>query len=114
MTDHHHRHDAASRPLPPTPTEAERIALAAAKEASRQTVNELFSDLGISVDNREQVGELREDLLWVRRLRTGSRTAGTRFMMTLVTVAAGAIAVSLWETFKAAGAYLLHILHITH
>jgi alkanesulfonate monooxygenase SsuD/methylene tetrahydromethanopterin reductase-like flavin-dependent oxidoreductase (luciferase family) len=109
MTDHHHRHDAAERPLPPTPTDAERIALAAAKEASRQTIAELFNTFGINITNMDEASEFRKDVQWIRRMRVGSSRAGSTFFFTFISAIAGAFAIGVWELAK--GFFHIHVGH---
>lgn len=94
------------------------IALAAAKEAVRQTLNETFAHLGVNLMNFEDVKEFRQDMEMVRTLRPyrddlefaralrlGSKRVGSKFVITLVTVLASAIAIGAWEFIKG----ILHI-----
>lgn len=101
-----------------TRDELSDIALAAAKEGSRQTLNELFSLLGVNLMNFDDVKAFREDLEFLRTirpyrddlefaraLRSGSKKIGGRFVITIVTVLASAIAIGAWEFIKG----ILHI-----
>lgn len=101
-----------------TRDELSDIALAAAKEGSRQTLNEIFALLGVNLSNFEDMKAFREDLEFVRTirqyrediefahaLRSGSKRIGGRFVITVVTVLASAIAIGAWEFIKG----MLHI-----
>lgn len=82
-------------------TEAERIAVAAAKLACQDTLNELFSSLGIDRANMTAMKEFRDDLTFIRNVREGAFTAGSRFALTLVTVFAGAFAYGMVQWLRA-------------
>lgn len=85
--------------------EASQIALAAAKEAVRETMTEMFSLLGVNVANFDSMQGLRDDLAFVRSLRHGATKAGGRFFLTIVSLIAGAVAIGMWEWLRSA----LHI-----
>lgn len=78
------------------------IALAAAKEAVRQCMNETFALLGVNLSNFDDVKKFREDIEFVRSLRTGATKVGAKFVLTVVSIIAGAIAIGAWETIKQA------------
>lgn len=82
-------------------TEAERIAITAAKLAVNDALNEVFAAFGVSRGNVESMEEFRADLGFIRTLRVGSSKAGGRFIMTVVTLAATAFAYGLWSWAKA-------------
>lgn len=82
-------------------TEAERIAIAAAKLAVNDALNEIFASLGIARGNLDSMESFRADLGFIRTLRLGSSKAGGRFIMTVVTLAATAFAYGLWSWAKA-------------
>lgn len=84
-----------------TPEQAQNIALAAAKEGVRQAQAELFALLGVNIANSEAVEIFREDLKFAHALRTRSAALGARFVMTMVSIIASAIAIALWEGAKA-------------
>lgn len=101
-----------------TRDELSDIALAAAKEGSRQTLNEIFALLGVNLMNFEDVKSFREELDFARTmklyredlefahaLRTSSKKIGAKFVLTIVTVVAGAVAIGAWEYVKA----ILHV-----
>lgn len=75
-----------------TTTEAERIAVTAAKLATNDAMNELLALFGVSRGNIESVERFKRDLLFVRDLREGSEKAKSRFYLTLVALFAGAFA----------------------
>lgn len=81
------------------------IALAAAKEGSRQTLNEVFALLGVNLSDFEDVKAFREDIEFVRRIRSGGSKLGAKFVLTVVSVVAATVAISSWEYIKT----LLHI-----
>lgn len=83
-----------------TRDEAAAIALAAAKEASRQTLSEAFAMLGVNLADFESMQNFREDLDWARRARRVSEATGHRAWTTIVSIAAGAIAIGLWEYIR--------------
>lgn len=83
-----------------TREEASDIALVAAKEASRQTLNETFGMLGVNLANFESMQSFRDDLEWARRGRHISERTGARAWTALVTVAAGGFAIGLWEYIR--------------
>jgi hypothetical protein len=78
------------------------LALASAKEAVRQMQSETFGLLGIDLANREDLRQFRQDLEFIRAWRTGAHTVGARFVLTLVSIVAGAIAIGAWEFIKSA------------
>jgi hypothetical protein len=73
-------------------TEAERIAITAAKLAVNDAMNELFSQLGVARGSVESMEKFRRDLMFMRDLRDASDKAKSRFYMTLVALFAGAFA----------------------
>ena len=83
-----------------TREEASNIALAAAKEAARQTLNETFGMLGVNLANFDDMQKFRDDLTWVRRYRSLSDGAGRRAAMTIISVVSAGVAISLWEWIK--------------
>ena len=83
-------------------TEAERIALAAAKLAANDVMNETLALFGVSRGNQASVDEFRADLGFIRVIRTGSVKAGVRFGLTIVTILATGFAYGVWSWVKAA------------
>lgn len=99
-------------------TEVERIAVAAAKLACTDALNELFAQMGVNRANFESMDSFRKDIVFIRQLRKrteiwndleflrgvrmGSAKAGARFAMALVTIFAGAFAYGMWSWLKAA------------
>lgn len=75
-----------------TTTEAERIAIAAAKLAVNDALNEWMALFGVARGNIESVEKFKRDLLFIRDLREGSEKAKSRFWLTLVAMFAGAFA----------------------
>lgn len=89
-------------------TESERRAIAAAKVATTDALNELLQTLGIARGNAESVDRFREDLLFLRQLRqrreiwqdldflaamrSGSVKAAARVGLTILTLLTGALA----------------------
>src|SRR5689334_17454703 len=98
MTDHQHK-DYENRV---TITEAERIAIAAAKLATNDALNELLGLFGVSRGNVESVEKFRRDLLFMRDLRETSEKAKSRFYLTLVAIFAGAFAYGMISWIKTA------------
>jgi hypothetical protein len=106
-------------------TEAERIAITAAKLAVTDALNELFASFGIERGNFQSMESFKDDIkflrslrrrdgVWhdldfVRNVRQGSISAGRRFGFALIVIAAGAFAVGLgsavkdWVVFMALG-----------
>ena len=80
-----------------TREESSDIALAAAKEAARQTINDVFALLGVNLANFDSVQAFRDDIEWARRSRKISEMTGKRIWTTLVGVASAGTAVALWE-----------------
>lgn len=80
-----------------TREESSDIALAAAKEASRQVVNDVFALLGVNLANFDSVQAFRDDIEWARRSRKISEMTGKRIWTTIVGIASAGIAVTLWE-----------------
>lgn len=85
------------------------IALAAAKEASRQTISETFALLGVNVSNFDDMKKFREDLEFMRSVRSGASKLGARFVLTIVSIVAGAVAIASWEYIKAIAKTSLHL-----
>jgi hypothetical protein len=83
-----------------TREQAAGIALAAAKEASRQTLSETFALLGVNLSDFESMQSFREDLDFARRARRASETAGHRAWTTVVSIVAAAVAIGLWEYIR--------------
>lgn len=84
----------------PSRDELPDVALAAAKEAARQAINETFALLGVNVADFNSMQELRDDLAFVRRTRTSAVRIGARFVLSIVSLASGAIAIGAWEYIK--------------
>jgi len=98
-------------------TEAERIAVAAAKLAGNDVMNETFALIGVARGSVDSVEEFRADLAFVRALRKrpeiwkdfdflqsarlGSIKAGAKLFMTVFTMATGAAAFWLFNAIKA-------------
>lgn len=85
-------------------TEAERIAVAAAKLACNDALNEWMALFGVSRANLESVEKFKRDLMFVRDLREGSEKAKSRFYLTIVAIFAGAFAYGVISWLKALGA----------
>lgn len=99
-------------------TEAERIAVAAAKLASNDALNELMASFGVARGNVESVEKFRSDLHFLRALharpeiwndldflnamRTGSVKAAARVGLTILTLLTGAFLYGLWGWIKTA------------
>lgn len=81
-------------------TEAERIAIAAAKVATTDALNELLGLFGVSRGNVESVESFKRDLMFMRDLREGSEKAKSRFYLTLVALFASAAGYSMWSWIK--------------
>lgn len=96
MDNRDRRHVRAEPPLPPREGGLSDVALAAAKEATRQTIVEMFAMLGVNAANLEEMQKLRDDIQFARRLRMGSTKVGATFVMTI----AGAAAIGIWEFLK--------------
>ena len=89
-------------------TEAERIALAAAKLATTDALNELLATFGVSRGNAESVERFRQNLMFLRQMhereeiwqdldflsamRNGSVKAAARVGLTIITLLTGALA----------------------
>ena len=73
-------------------TEMERIAVASAKLATNDALNELLGLFGVSRGNIDSVEKFKRDLMFVRDLREGSEKAKSRFYLTIVALFAGAFA----------------------
>lgn len=93
---------------PPRGDAASDLALAAAKEAARATVEDLFGKLGVNVADFKSLQSFRDDLAFIHRLRSGSAKVGARFLLTIVSVLAGAMVIGLWEVAKAWLSAALH------
>lgn len=91
MAPHEHDHGFITR------TDASNIALAAAKEAARQTLSETFGMLGVNIADFESMQKFRDDLEWARHARQLSERTGHRAWTAVVTVAASGVAIGLWE-----------------
>lgn len=83
-----------------TREEASEIALAAAKEAARQTLNEVFGMFGVNLANFDSMQAFRSDLDWVKRGRKLSELTGKRIWTTIVALGAGGLAIALWEAVR--------------
>lgn len=89
------------RPLRVTRKELSDIALAAAKEAVRQSNNELFGLLGYNLADQDDTKALREDFIFIRKMRVNSGRVSMAFIFALMAVLASALAVTVWEGIKA-------------
>lgn len=99
-------------------TEAERIAVAAAKLASNDALNELMATFGVARGNVESVEKFKEDLRTARKLkerpdlwldldflhamRSGSVKAAARVGLTILTILTGAFLYGVWGWLKTA------------
>lgn len=83
-----------------TRREASDIALAASKEASRETVTQLFASMGVNAANFDDMKRFREDLDYIREIRKMTNKMGSRFVLAIVSIVAGSLAISAWEFFK--------------
>jgi hypothetical protein len=84
--------------------EAANIALAAGKESSRQTLNEVFGLMGVNLASADSIEAFRNDMIWLRRTRKMSDSISSKFALAFVGIIAVAIGISIWEGMKA----LLH------
>ena len=84
-----------------TREESSDIALAAAKEASRQVVNDVFALLGVNLANFDSVQAFRDDIEWARRSRKLSEVTGKRIWTTVVGLASAGLAIAVWEWIHA-------------
>jgi hypothetical protein len=98
----------------PSREDLANIALAAAKEGSRQTLNETFALMGVNLMNFDDMKEFREDLDFVRSMRTGVHKVSARVGITIITTITGALAIAIWEALKslAIWEYLKSIVHL--
>lgn len=107
--------DAEGKDRYTTRAEVEGIATMAAKAAANETVTRLFAVLGVNIANFDSVEKLRDDLDFIRALRSdpqelkelrldleflrsirvSTKKATGRFVWTIVTVMATAIAVAI-------------------
>lgn len=94
MPPHEHDHGFINK------TEASNIALAAAKEAARQTLSETFGMLGVNIADFESMQKFRDDLEWARHARELSQRTGHRAWTAIVTVAASGLAIAIWEYIR--------------
>jgi len=78
------------------------MALAAAKEAVRETHAELFSLLGINIANFDDVKRFRANLEFLESLHSGTAKMGARAMFAFMTMMVGAIGLAVWLGIKAA------------
>jgi hypothetical protein len=83
-------------------TEMSNIALAAAKEAVRETHAELFALLGYNIADFKDINRLRGNLEFLNALHTNTSRASSRFMLGTVTLLIGAVGAALWMGLKAA------------
>lgn len=81
-------------------TEAERIAVAAAKLATTDALNELLALFGVARGNIDSVESFKRDLMFMRDLREGSERAKSRFYLTLVALFASSVAYGMWHWFR--------------
>lgn len=97
-------------------TEAERQALATAKLALNDAQNEFFASFGVNRANVESMEDFKENLRMMRELRkrpelwqdldflhaarSGVGKAGSRFILTIITLFAGAFAYGMVEWVK--------------
>lgn len=82
--------------LPPKDDAAANQAVVTAKLVASQLRSELFGPLGIDIANMSDMKALRDDLEFLRRLRTTSNKVG----LAAVTAIAGAIGIGVWEFIK--------------
>lgn len=82
-------------------SDLERVALAAAKEGSRETMAEIFSLMGVNIANFDSMDEFRKDIAFIRSLRGTSSKVGSRVVVTLFTMFSVAIALSMWKNIVA-------------
>lgn len=90
-------HDPEHRLKYVTQEEASNIALAAAKEAVRETLAETFGMLGVNVADFEAMQKFRDDLEWARHARELSERTGHRAWTAIVTVVASGLTIGIWE-----------------
>ena len=82
-------------------SDASNIALAAAKEAVRETHAELFALLGYNIADFRDINRLRGNMEFLDSLHTGSSKVGARMMFGIITILAGAFCLALWTGTKA-------------
>lgn len=73
-------------------SEAERMVVAGSKLAVNDALNETYAQFGVARGNQESMNEFRSDLVFIRSIRQGSVKAGSRFLLTIVTLFAGGVA----------------------
>lgn len=76
------------------------VALAAAKEASRQTSNEIFSLFDINLANVSAVRDFRDDIRYIHDLRTVTLKMKMKALMVVVVIVTTALGAAMWEAFK--------------
>ena len=82
---------------PATRVEFERIAEKAAKQALKHSFEMLF---GIDVNNLDEVNDLREDLLRMRRMRKMGDRIGVAALIATTTLAVSGAASFVWNAIK--------------
>jgi hypothetical protein len=113
MSQHDNKHRDYENRVPTT--EAERIAITAAKLAVNDAMNELFAQLGVARGSVESMEEFKADIrfaralrkrpeIWldiefIHALRCGSAKAGSRVFFTLLTIITVGIAAWIWQGF---------------
>jgi hypothetical protein len=83
-----------------TREELSAIALVAAKEAVRQTMNETFGMFGVNLANFESIQEFRDTIEWARTGRNISRLTGNRLWTGFVAIIGGGVILGFWEGLK--------------
>lgn len=94
------------------------MAIACAKLASTDALNELMGTFGVARGNVESVERFRQDLMFLRQLRmreeiwpdldflaamrNGSVKAAARVGLTILTLLTGALAYGMWDWFRTA------------
>ena len=97
-------------------TDAERIALAAAKLVGNDLLNEMYASFGVNRADVESMKKFRKDLEFIRTLRErddivkdlefltsvreGSIKAGSRFVLALITIFAASFAWGMATGFR--------------
>ena len=79
-------------------TEAEMKEVA--HEAAREAVKETFMTLGIDMENHESIQDTQADLLYMRRLRSGSDDLAKGIKRSGISIAVLAMAYVLWQGIK--------------
>lgn len=73
-----------------------------AEDAAKATVKEMFTLLGIDVNNPDEIRHFRANMAWVFKFRRLSEKVGTTVILTIVTIVTGGFAKIVWDAVKTA------------